>query len=444
MAGRLQEISIDDGGGLRRADRYSLDAADCAAVLAEELEEGGPASTLRLLRVWGWLDRCAALGLDPGVGVERLLASEGASLVSRPLALGRETRVFSSEPREAVRRLCGWASLTEEGQLAQLVEGLELAGEADRAAALALWHGDLLLSLRVMQRSMRQGGDGDGSPYEQDSAYAQVLALVVACVSGFCSGQAADELIVQAWRASAVTVARQLRQFAVGASCMRSNGAQYLLALVGFLTAIATGEGEGGTAQVLENEELAVEDRVGFAATYLGDEELAQFIANLVTDSEAQGDLEGLLLRGLGPPGVPLLQSYLDRSDDLQTVALLSGHMTKVERNSEPAQWLQQYRMLLNQREQYLDRANLDVQLGRKHRLRSGGLPCDYSSKTVSMRRDIYRQHPFSEAPHIFLRCHFCSASLPADASQKQQQAAWQKKQGSILHCCSNCKKGES
>lgn len=444
MTARLLEVSSDDGGcgGLRRSDRYSLDAADCAAVLAEELEDSAASElTLRLLRVWTWLDRCDALGLDPGVGVDRLLAGDAAS--PRSVSLGREVRVFSGEGREAVRRLCGWASLADGDELARLVEALELGGEGDRAAALALWQGELLLSVHVLQRGMRQGSEAEGSPHERDSAYAQVLALVVACVAGFCSGQAADELVAQAWRASALTVVRQLRQYAAGASILRSCGVQYLVAMVGFLTCIASGDRESAVEAVLQNHTISVEDRVGFAATYLGQDELASFIAELACEAEVQGDLEGLLLRGLGPPGVPLLQSYLDRFDDLQTAALLAGHMSAVDRNAEPAQWLQQYRLLLNQREQFIDRANLDVQLGRRHRLRSGGLPCDYSARATGMRRELYRQHPYSEAPHIFLRCHFCSAALPADASQKQQQAAWQKKQGGLLHCCSNCKKGE-
>ena len=156
------------------------------------------------------------------------------------------------------------------------------------------------------------------------------------------------------------------------------------------------------------------------------------------------------------------INRYVDSTDDLQTAALLSGRLSAVhlERDSAPVRWLTAYRQLLNRKSLFLDRANLDVMLGRRSRQRAGSsASCDSNTMTLNPSssstshsqssvgkgsakgREIYRPHPFCETPYVFLRCHFCSASLPADASQKQPNVAWQKKQGSLLKTCSNCKK---
>ena len=47
---------------------------------------------------------------------------------------------------------------------------------------------------------------------------------------------------------------------------------------------------------------------------------------------------------------------------------------------------------------------------------------------------------PHSDAPHVFLRCNYCSSSLPSDPLQ-QQQASFFRKQRPLINCCANCKK---
>jgi hypothetical protein len=270
------------------------------------------------------------------------------------------------------------------------------------------------------------------------------VSLVVACITGFRAGQPHDDPLLVAWTTSARELMRQLQGMANSSPVGRhSFGSLYLLQLIKFLSDVANGYPDLAVQCVLGCEGLALEDRVAFAAAFLTDVELNEYLHQAAEAAERDGDIEGLILLGLCQGGLPLLQSYVDRHDDLQTAALLVGNMAVVDKNNNglPAQWLLQYRELLNHLGLFLDRANLDVQLGRRYRLKSGAQPCDHSSRVAATRRDVYRQHPYSEAPHVFLRCHFCSAALPSDASQKQQQAAWQKKQGNILYCCSNCKK---
>jgi hypothetical protein len=236
---------------------------------------------------------------------------------------------------------------------------------------------------------------------------------------------------------------KQLHAYAVNTnSQLNKIGAFYLQALVEFLSSCALGDIEQARNSVLLCEDVALVDRVAFAATYLSGVELDVYLQGMSDALIGRGDLEGLVLLGLGPKGMPLIQQYLDDHDDLQTAALLVGHLASIEKDSAAARWLSEYRALLNRRGLYQDRANLDVQLGRRHRAATtGACEAGIVSKGPSMKRDMYRTHPFCEAPHVFLRCHYCSASLPSDATQKQTHMVWQKRQNNVMHCCSNCKK---
>lgn len=148
---------------LRAPDRYSLEAADCVQVLTEEIPQLDLASAetaLRLHRVWVWVDRCEGFGIDLACDVRRSSGSAWAQEKPFPVSFAPGLSMLSSKPREAVRRMCGWAELdflSEDAvYLGELVEDMEIAGEFDRAAAVALWHGDvsandcILVALHLM------------------------------------------------------------------------------------------------------------------------------------------------------------------------------------------------------------------------------------------------------------------------------------------------------
>lgn len=65
-------------------------------------------------------------------------------------------------------------------------------------------------------------------------------------------------------------------------------------------------------------------DRMAFACHYLCDIKLADYIKTMIQHCTDNGDLNGLLVTGTSEVGINLLQSYLDRTDDVQTVALIS------------------------------------------------------------------------------------------------------------------------
>lgn len=64
---------------------------------------------------------------------------------------------------------------------------------------------------------------------------------------------------------------------------------------------------------------------MAFACYYLCDVKLTDYIKTMIQHCTDNGDLNGLLITGTSSDGgINLMQSYLDRTDDVQTVALIS------------------------------------------------------------------------------------------------------------------------
>ena len=192
------------------------------------------------------------------------------------------------------------------------------------------------------------------------------------------------------------------------------------------------------------------------------------------------------------------MQRCVDITNDIQTTALLvcrtltsTGETVKgaskagkaTEKHTEEERdsiWLYEYRQLLNRWEMFMERAALDVALGHRYRLmvsRKSTAPSSSappSSNSVSRssadnklkpslaskvssnsstpgggaagrtdeNRTLYRIPEYTSSnPHVFLRCNFCSSSLPVDSMQKQVNGAWLRRQRPVISCCPNCKK---
>ncbi len=63
---------------------------------------------------------------------------------------------------------------------------------------------------------------------------------------------------------------------------------------------------------------------MAFGCHYLCDTKLADYIKTMIQSCTEKGDLNGLLITGTSEAGINLMQSYLDWTDDVQTVALIS------------------------------------------------------------------------------------------------------------------------
>lgn len=63
---------------------------------------------------------------------------------------------------------------------------------------------------------------------------------------------------------------------------------------------------------------------MAFACKYLSENKLSEFVKQQIQKSIEKGDLNGLLLTGESQDGINILQSYMDSTFDIQTVALIA------------------------------------------------------------------------------------------------------------------------
>ena len=80
---------------------------------------------------------------------------------------------------------------------------------------------------------------------------------------------------------------------------------------------------DGSWLDVLDEGSLPLIERLGIALRFLADDELTTYLKRLTDRAVAHGDLEGILLTGITPQLVPLLQSYIDKTCDVQTASLV-------------------------------------------------------------------------------------------------------------------------
>lgn len=135
---------------------------------------------------------------------------------------------------------------------------------------------------------------------------------------------------------------------------------------------------------ILADPDLPLSDRMGFALKYLSDSSLTDFINNQIKKYIEIGDLNGVLLVGASVEGVSLLQSYVDISDDIQSVALIASRFF----TSEPFRiqyWIQTYRNILDSWNLFDQRAQLDIMMNSKTtRPKAIQLLCNFCGKSIS------------------------------------------------------------
>ncbi|KAF7795830.1 hypothetical protein EIP86_006997, partial [Pleurotus ostreatoroseus] len=149
--------------------------------------------------------------------------------------------------------------------------------------------------------------------------------------------------------------------------------------------------------EVLEEQALPIRERIAIALQFLSDRELSSYIRRVMERCTRDGNIEELLFTGLTTHGMELLQSYLDASGDIQSVAVLAAlnpardHDTRVER------WIGAYRDMLDRWRLFHHRCQFDIDRGR------------VLSEAVQQGEVA----PYQWAPpQISLRCNYCNKPL--------------------------------
>jgi WD40 repeat protein len=430
----------------------------------------------QLLNAWRWICRIENLTSEKGeensddflpakglidAGVMKLLrmssreaTHDGNSTEDKSKSDTLFCEVYDSPSRRAAMCACGW--IKKYGSLRDLLDQCESSGEFERSAALAVWHGDLGECVAALQRGAEDvktlvaEDDGDASDKNHGrtttESYAETLSLIAMCVAGFNVTTQNDGSIRTShiWSNACENLLRRPDVSEANIS-NRSNGAVYLRAILLFLQKIGD-----GFECIIHYDKILLADRVAFACKFLPRAELRSFLDASIRKCLQHGDLEGLVITGLDKRGIALLQSYVDRQSDVQTAALISSRIIlpnewNLERKASH-EWLENYRLLLNNLQMFHSRAAFDC--GRcEHirQLKGGGI---FSSLSASGRRIAAKKQDNKVSqpnfpPQLWARCNYCNASLPLSKLRRQEGIAnsWLSRQNPVLQCCPQCKK---
>jgi hypothetical protein len=163
----------------------------------------------------------------------------------------------------------------------------------------------------------------------------------------------------------------------------------YLRALFGLLAS------EGNWGLVLsESTSLPLCDRMVMALRFLDDQALTQYITKWVQKLSRQGRIDGLLLTGWTKAGIDLMESYMDHTNDVQSIALL---LSRYPCPADPRldTWIESYCDLLDRWQLFKLRAKFDI---------------------------FRHQNQIKESipSQIFIRCNFCNQTISQGSKPKK------------------------
>lgn len=153
-----------------------------------------------------------------------------------------------------------------------------------------------------------------------------------------------------------------------------------LKALLTFLT-------NGDWRDVMKTNYLHLGYRVALGLRYLNDTELSGFIQSETARAIRNGDLEGILLTGLGSQAMDLLQTYITRTNDLQTAVLASAFTNPLYVDDVRWEmWRETYFQQMQTWRTFNERTKFVVQHNRLARTREGSSTIDKIPAQVALK----------------------------------------------------------
>lgn len=155
-------------------------------------------------------------------------------------------------------------------------------------------------------------------------------------------------------------------------------------------------------SEILQEESLPLKERLAVAFRFLDDRALSSYLRQLADRFRAHGDIEGLVLTGLTPMGIDVLQAYVDSTGDVQTASILAALVCPgTFQDSRAERWLEAYRSLLDSWRLFHHRCQFDIERGKL-------------IKEAVAREDVL---PFDWVPpQLVVRCGFCNKAINARA----------------------------
>lgn len=323
------------------------------------------------------------LGIDPKSSEETktkaLSSVDIRTFYDFPSNSHANVRVYKSEPRDCALELCGWSFNKNEmsSNLQGFLDDLCKKKKFTRASMIAVFQLRIRLACEILGRAANE--------IEEEKSSYRIAAIALA---GFGTGNM--------WK--------------MQCNAMTQIEDAHLRAIFSFLS-------DETIAGVLYEEGISLSDRMAFACIFLNDRQLSEYVKFLIQHSITNGNLHGLLLTGATIDGIQLLQAFVDKTDDVQTAALIGAKIMPPqlrESDNRLQTWIEIMRNLMNIWELYEKRAAFDI-----------AIACPTSAPKT----------PRS----IFLLCTFCGKSVSASANEDIRVRNHM--QGSKLSACPHCRK---
>ncbi|EGG23303.1 hypothetical protein DFA_05435 [Cavenderia fasciculata] len=306
------------------------------------------------------------------VGIQHILNEIQSYLVSNSIETQNGFQIYKSGQRSLCMLICGWG-FTPNQPLEFLLARLEKGGEFERATALAVFHLDIKRAISILYngclmlnsqqqqvssnllKSQQQPPFNNAIYLQQQQFFNSLkerenqLRVLSIALAGFGDGGSG---VSQIWRDTCKMTARSF-----------SNA--YLRLCLEFLsTNMSSVESVRELIATLNESGVSLVDKIPLACRYFEQSDLLAFVDRQTNACVEQGDLMGIVLTGLTPKGIDLLQHYVDRTSDIQTAALATSLLVpKIFRDKRAKNWLQIYSDLLDNWQCWHQRADLDIQL---------------------------------------------------------------------------------
>ncbi|OOQ86738.1 ubiquitin-protein ligase E3 [Penicillium brasilianum] len=228
------------------------------------------------------------------------------------------------EHRRLCLRICGATSSYKE--LAETVKKLSSENQHTKAAALAVFQDEAKLAYLSLR----------------SNEPAQAHKLLAMAIAGAAKGDSNSD-----WEETCAEISKELTD----------PYARAILALVS----------KGDWHAVLQETTLPLKYRVEVALRWLPDDELTEYLGEVTSEAIREGDIEGVVLTGLGHLAMGLFRSYIEKFNDVQTPVLAMSYTVPRIISHPPfiAQfnaWRETYRQQMNSWKMQLDRARFDVE----------------------------------------------------------------------------------
>ncbi|KAG7692239.1 hypothetical protein KL932_004650 [Ogataea haglerorum] len=302
-------------------------------------------------------------------------------VLAAPL-IGFEGESHKEVQRRFAMHVIGWDFGVKE--LEDKYESLIAREHYERAAGWAVFHGDISRAIDILASSKNE-----------------TYRIMSTAIAGYFAFR--DSQINTTWKDQCRKLSSDLEN-------------PYLRVIFGYIA-------DGNWWDVLDDSFLPLREKLGVALRFLPDSELDVYLTRLAENVIKRGEIEGIILTGVTALGMDLLQSFVDRTSDIQSACLIASFgCPKYFKDDRVEDWVENYRYLLNSWSLFHVRAKFDVARMRLSRQNNG------EAQTIPVPRQV------------FLQCTNCHKNI-----SKKKNTGPQFKNGMLLqkelplHTCPHC-----